>query len=529
MIRGTKKPLERSRPTINANLKASIHNRFDIEVVDAQTGEVKNKAVAYNVICNRLWTTVLSTSSAYFQYIHYGSGTGTPSASDTSLFSFGGYVSVNSTEDQFQHNIEEKWSSVTRKAQLSPEVAVGQTITEIGIASSSSASYLCTHAMLQDMNGNPVSITKTDTDVINLYATVYVHYGASAGGNCKVEVMPYRTFGSTSYYPNLLLDHLFGIKSNAFNSGGHVWSSGGAQGPFDWWYYTSPYINYFTEKKNMYFTTNGSIAYNVNQKTMTLTENRIGVADGNNGGFRQFSIMGQASRNDRSTLYFPVLNVSFAGSGVPFSRVTGEAVGTGDGSTVNFKTKFPMISNATIYVDGVPQSGVTIDENVPTDNKVMGAYFDYVSDLSSETINYGADFNTEYCSYQISNPKGYVTYYNPFYAKGIDSLNKNGSCEIFVSNDGEHWDTLFDRTQSGTLSVPAEHKNKKYWRMQCVAANGKCRSLTCNSISDYNVHFDTPPAAGAVITMDYDTDSVAKDENHVFDLTITIQLGEYTE
>jgi hypothetical protein len=43
------------------------------------------------------------------------------------------------------------------------------------------------------------------------------------------------------------------------------------------------------------------------------------------------------------------------------------------------------------------------------------------------------------------------------------------------------------------------------------------------------VHFDTPPAAGAVITMDYDTDSVAKDENHVFDLTLTIQLGEYTE
>lgn len=529
MIRGTKRALEESRPTVKADLRASIHNRFDIEVVDAKTGEIKNKAVAYNVICNRLWTTVLSTSPRYFQCIHYGSGTGTPSATDTSLFTFEGYANIDTTKDQFKYDAGGKWSSVTRRAQLAPEVAVGKTITEVGIASDPSASYLCTHAMLEDMNGNPISITKTDTDIINLYATVFVHYGIESGGNCKVEVMPYRDASYTSYYPNVLLDHLFGIQSTTFGSGSHLWSAGGAQGPFDYWYYGGANPNYFSEKKKMYFEIGGSVTYNTSQKTMTLTENRVGVSDGNVGGFRHLILMGPAGHNDRSNVYFPYLNVSFAGFGVPFSRVTGEAIGTGDGSTVNFKTKFPMISNATVYVDGVTQSGVTIDENVPTDNKVMGAYFDYVSDFSSETINYGADFNTAYCSYQISSPKGYVTYYNPFYAKGIDSLNKNGSCEIFVSNDGEHWDTLFDRTQTGTLSVPAEHKNKKYWRMQCVAANGECRTLTCNSISEYNVHFDTPPAAGAVITMDYDTDSVAKDENHVFDLTITIQLGEYTE
>ena len=54
-------------------------------------------------------------------------------------------------------------------------------------------------------------------------------------------------------------------------------------------------------------------------------------------------------------------------------------------------------------------------------------------------------------------------------------------------------------------------------------------AITRSRTSDANIHFDTPPAAGAVITADYTTKTIAKDENHVFDLTVTIQLGEYTE
>ena len=45
----------------------------------------------------------------------------------------------------------------------------------------------------------------------------------------------------------------------------------------------------------------------------------------------------------------------------------------------------------------------------------------------------------------------------------------------------------------------------------------------------YNIHFDVAPAAGAVITIDYTPDCIAKDENHVFDLTLELTLGEYTE
>ena len=40
--------------------------------------------------------------------------------------------------------------------------------------SSRTGTPLCTHALIKDMNGNPVVITKTDTDIITIYATVYL-------------------------------------------------------------------------------------------------------------------------------------------------------------------------------------------------------------------------------------------------------------------------------------------------------------------------------------------------------------------
>ena len=47
-IRGQKRTLPQKKEVA---INASIHNRFDIEVVDSQTGEVKQKAQADNVIC----------------------------------------------------------------------------------------------------------------------------------------------------------------------------------------------------------------------------------------------------------------------------------------------------------------------------------------------------------------------------------------------------------------------------------------------------------------------------------------------
>lgn len=93
MIRGIKRPMpvqkmDSTRVTnVNIPITASIHNRFDIEVVDATTGKIRQQAMAENVICNQLWTR-LFTPDKYFAYMHFGTGSGTPDIMDTNLFTF---------------------------------------------------------------------------------------------------------------------------------------------------------------------------------------------------------------------------------------------------------------------------------------------------------------------------------------------------------------------------------------------------------------------------------------------------------
>ena len=66
--------------------KISLHNRFDIEVRSCK-GKVKKKAFAENIILDGAWGQILNnTFGSWFNSIAYGTGTGTMSASRTTLF-----------------------------------------------------------------------------------------------------------------------------------------------------------------------------------------------------------------------------------------------------------------------------------------------------------------------------------------------------------------------------------------------------------------------------------------------------------
>jgi len=153
--------------------KINIHNRFDVEVRDVD-GNLKQEATGYNIVLDSMYNRLCGGNS-YFDYIHFGTGTGTPVASGTSLFThLGTKIGVN--EEQVKAIPNSSWK---QKIVLAPEEYVGDTITEVGIAYGSSSSYLVTHAMLKDSEGNPISITKTSTDVITIYATIFVTFDTS--------------------------------------------------------------------------------------------------------------------------------------------------------------------------------------------------------------------------------------------------------------------------------------------------------------------------------------------------------------
>jgi hypothetical protein len=154
---------------MNIEQKVNLHNRFDIEVRDAVTGDLKQEATAYNIVLDQMYTR-LCGGSTYFVNIHFGTGAGTVVATRTSLFThLGTKTAVN--EELIKAIPVSSWK---RKIVLNPEEYVGSTITEVGIAFGATATNLVTHAMLKDAEGNPISITKTDTDVITIFATVFV-------------------------------------------------------------------------------------------------------------------------------------------------------------------------------------------------------------------------------------------------------------------------------------------------------------------------------------------------------------------
>lgn len=159
----------------SSNIGLKIHNRFDIQVKDAETMEVIQTAQAENIVLDRIYTRLLNFQS-YFDQIVFGSGTGTLSASRTTLFTrIGNKAAV--TESLVRSYPTSVW---TRRIRLGTEEFNGQTIREVGI--SDTTTNINTHALITDSEGNPLEVEKTSLKIIDIYATVFVEvYSVDSG------------------------------------------------------------------------------------------------------------------------------------------------------------------------------------------------------------------------------------------------------------------------------------------------------------------------------------------------------------
>ena len=511
-IRGQTRPLPikvglLETQKLNANLNASIHNRFDIEVIDATTGEIKQKAYAENVICTALWTK-LFTPAAYFNYIHYGTGTGTPSSADTALFTFLGYGTPSTSDNVYSYDLDSGVLSLRRKIRLLEAVAVGSTLTEVGIGYSTASSSLCTHAMLKDMNGNQISINKTSTDIINIYATVFLHYNSGGYGSGAIKFIPVvETFGCTEKW----LLGLYATDSYVAPLCYAIPSVGG-----DLTRYSDTYNTYQSTSACPFVLSSAA-------KTITITMSRLAAADSLSngiGGIGSVAICDSWNVSNYPGTY-PVIVMDVGGTWYSGTSIEGEAIGTGDGETSDFEFDFPFVqSGAKIYFDGIEQpTGFTIDENQPKNFLTnMGAYFKIIA-MSKPNPPVPTSTGT----YQASG--GWAIYYNPHYALGLDSFYNN-NCNVYASDDLETWVTI--STSNATVSIPSGYKNYKYWKLVYRSSNCNCQAFTTSGITSSHLHFSSPPASGVVITSDYTTKTVAKDVNHVFDLSVVLTLGEYS-
>lgn len=540
------------------DIKVNIHNKFDVEVIDATTGEIKNKARGYNCVTKRLWNRLMDTFSAsvggygsynrptdnnytgisnYFKYLLYGSGSGTPSPDDTAMFDFKGALGPDGYGTWVSTKEPVYGGSYTRKFIMGITTGNGVRITEVGIGDGTATGSLCTHAMLQDMNGNPIAIDKTDTDIINFYATVY----------CEISVgLPDGSIG----------DGIKIIDSNAYIARQMCGAPDSFIGSTNMGFYMDDSNGMTAISCGMLsskYAKGSSVSVDSENRKMTLRCGRFGVNDSNTGRGAIGLVWGTHARGYFDTYYstqpfvgsgmIPIVTFDSRGSWWNPYQITDESIGTGDGSTVDFKTRFPFDTEMSIYVNGqrVNSDLVDIDYNVPETNSNVGRYFVRIfndpkgmaanytntspygfSNASSDPHtdgNQSSDYPRETCNrwYWSGNHRSY--WFNPFYIHGIKSVSTAGygGGSIQASNDGETWVSI------PYGNVAEDYQHYKYWSV------GGCSGAVFNAndgIKTTNIHFKTPPREGDVITADYKTKMIPKDVDHVFDFEFSITFGE---
>lgn len=464
------------------DVRCDIHNRFDFEIIDGKTGEVKRKARAYNVVTNNLWSYLITTNTAFATCIQYGSGSGTPSASDTSLFNRAGGVGVT----EISQSVDYVNKLITRVCRiiLGLNDAVGVTITEVGMGAGGGDGALTTHAMLQDMNGNPISISKTNTDIINIYATIYCHWSVSS------EVILYPKSG----FQNTLVgrSNVLGSLTMGFNDD------------------LCGYSNSKTWSK----------AADLSNKRITYTCPRLSASEGNMNGIVYF--MGTGN--------FDGIAIKKGTNAWNKFTITNESVGTGDGETTKFKTKFNYPYNATVYVNGVAQSNVEV-KCMPISNGIPEMPVDAGLSNAERII---------YCPVQ-DRPRYEMVVHNELLAQGASISEMGGYTNttwgyiaVYGSNDCVEWTSVagtdIARYNNGWAVIPVESRNYKYYKAVVSSYESNCNLIGLHIDWDgYNIIFANAPAVGDVITITYDTDCIPKDSDHVLDATFTLQFGEYNE
>lgn len=503
--------------------KINIHNKFEIEVI--RDGLLIQKGYAKNIVLDRMYG-FLVNFSAPFSTIVFGKGVGTPSPERTTLFNRVG--SAPAVYDS--HDLTGNVLSVTKFATLLLPEFNGETLTEVGI--SQEATNINTHAMITDSEGNTISITKTNLDIVKIYATLYVE------------------FEETGDYGFILFPKISPLYDHATNA------------PL-----ISHFYSMFLVNRSVNLSTSlNSIGFSCEKTRNQKIHSSFGGGQGNyiSGPSNKEVIASAVTKKtnlkfridpDKANLFNGISHISIPGligfslidspyyAGYPY---TDRSLGTGDGANTNFA--FPNIDprDLVVKVDGVPTTAFTYE--------YVSKYFNF-QDLFDTDISYrSAVCNGNVESYSCLNT-GTTTVnftHNPFvYDQSIKNLSglkfkvyvtgsmySYGSyCNLQGSNDKVSWANIvtargsFGGGGNVEATIPASVNSYQYLRLQYSLGEGNIGGVSIYdaSITEVNrIVFDVAPALGEAITVDYTVPYPIKTPDFVMDFNIEIQWGEGT-
>ena len=186
------------KPRLKNEYHACIYDKAQYDKY-GERAPIVQEAWAYNVFCNQGLDLIRKTAFTGGTYLfsrvpHYfmetcgvGTGAGTPAITDTTFFTYLSHagiatvgevanpdtVSTNHTTEVYYHRHKFFWDLDEGNG----------TLTEVGLCYSDGGyDHVLTHAMFQDAEGDPISITKDATKVLVVTVTVYLERGTSDSG-----------------------------------------------------------------------------------------------------------------------------------------------------------------------------------------------------------------------------------------------------------------------------------------------------------------------------------------------------------
>jgi len=586
------KPRRKRRPgMMQFEVGATLHNRFDIEVRDAETGELKQKAQAENIILDQMWNRVCNFDE-YHESIAFGTGTGTLDPTNTSLFDY--YDDMESETEEIHKDIVANDSRWVKKIELIPEYPEAENgfldITEVGVSYDDGSGNLVTHAMIEDAEGNPIVVEKTDTDIVTIYATVYVELDDTMGDNIDFTAGPNST-------ENVLLNYLVGDDSwpnmrwaVGLNGLGTVPRNGPAIG----------HRGFLMAETNWLHSDDNWTADPANAKVIA-EEKRFPVEEGNLEAFDVGLI--DDYDNGRDGLFRSIIPLTGVFEGYD---VVDEELATGDGNTVRFTLPRRYIDETSVafYLDGTETQDYSIEQyrgeagnfaaTNPTDAIPDAGYsvsftsddaymavahrdapYIAVYEFDKETGTIGAKlddptdalpntgrsvaFTSDDAYMAVAHWNApYITVYEFDKETGTigakldnptDGLPDDGSSVSFTSDDGymavAHTGAPritvyeFDKAE-GTIGAKLDNPTDAPWGdgnsvsfisddTYMAVAHSNSPHITVYETGNephMDVIFDTAPGDGVAITYDAHLPYIPKDDDHVLDCQITIQFAD---
>lgn len=477
--------------------KINLHNKFDIEVKNIKTKEIKRYR-GYNSITTSALNALASMKhsfSSLHQYIAFGNGN-----------LQGGYLSSSIVETQLDYNtgIGVKKLKIT----MMPSQFIGKIISTVGLMSSST--YFSS-SNLKDSEGNIISITKTEVDEITIYATVYIK--SEVNSHSATGFKDYNYDDSRGFSASILRRLLIGDST----------------------YERYPYI--YASSEPLRATVKNASLFSGTSKTGAQTSAGATrtISAEYNSSEANYSIMTIGTPDGMISL---LDDPSWTGAYAELD------IGVGDGVTTEFDTPLQLL-DSTAVGNEVKLDGVISNCNIS----------DYKSDIGATSLirELTANISDPRRVYEFfySNPKG-VEYpdtlefkfelVKPLRIKGLSGYGYSvstgygyQSAQLYYSTDGVNYveapgcsASLTDPNNSTIFGTPSP--DAKYFKLICsnrTPSLGYLKDLRIiPDIPQKQLKFNTPPPAGSVITAKLFCKGIPKTNKHILRVSVSTTFAD---